>query len=189
MQITAVPFSLRLMLIVTLFAGVLNVAVAENGDDGFCVFDLAVGDHLQKFVKRAAFDGEYLVGFEFLADIGQSGRQKDVHLFGKKAGRDVKIRKRRDAFSRDADLFFEFAACAVKRIFAGFERSGRYFKKIFAGSMTILANERKRAVGKHGQDNTAAAVDDDLAFILDIAVANLINADVKNFAVVNCLLR
>jgi len=154
----------------------------RDTDDGLGVDDLALFDHPQQSRECVAFDCEYLVGLELLADLGQPGGEKDVHLFGQKAGRDVKFRELFDLFRRYADLFFQLSDAARERVFALVECARRDLKQIDAGRVAILLDERRRPIGKYRQDHRTPAMNDDLTLVHDIALADLVHANIENLS-------
>ena len=132
-----------------------------------------------------AFDGEDLVGFEILADVGEAGGDVEVHLFGEEAGRDVEFAELLHVSGVDADLFFELADGADHRVFAFVERAGGDLEEVFARGVAVLPYESRSSVLEDGDDHRAAFVHHDLAAVFDVAVANVIDADVEDAAVVD----
>src|SRR5438046_1367615 len=115
-------------------AGDLTETVAKpctchnEPDDRFSVFDLAASDQFERIGKRIAFDGKNFVFFKVLLRLGEVGREKEEHLFGQEARRDIEFDKFFDAASADADLFFELADRTCFRVLVLVQSSGWYLQ-------------------------------------------------------------
>ena len=129
-----------------------------NADDGFGVLDLACLYSLEGVGEREAFELDQLVFLEFLADVGEAGGEKNVHLFGKKAGRDVELGDEFDVLGADAYLLFELADRAGARVLTLFQRPGGDLEKLLTRGVAILTHESHTSVFKHGHDHGAHAV-------------------------------
>src|SRR5688572_28993580 len=108
-----------------------------------------------------------------------------MHLFGQKARRDVKLSQLFYFRGGYADLFFQLAFRGNRRVLAVLEPARGYLEQVFSGRVPVLPYERDRAVVKNRHDDRAAAVNDDLALVLDTVLAYTIETDVKDLAFVN----
>lgn len=157
----------------------------KQAGDCFGILDFTIPYQIDSIAKREAADIEEFVVLQFLADVGEGGGEVDVHLFGKEAGRDVKLGEELDMGRGDADLLAELADGAVQWVFARVKRAGGELEQIFAGGVAILTNEGDRVVLENRHDDRAAIVGDDLAFVFDALLADAVEADVENAALVD----